>query len=450
MNKKNTRILLVEDDASLAEIAVYQLETAGYSVDHFSSGELAWENFEQKEADLVLTDLVLEGSLNGDILLKKVKSRNPEVPVILMTANGTIDSAVDCVRSGAWHYLTKPFHWDDMLGQIQNALSFCLMKSENVRLKKLVGSYEGFENIVGDSSAMIEVKKQMHRLLGSDAPVLIQGESGTGKEMVARSLHLNSTRKGQPFIAVNCGAIVKELAESELFGHVKGAFTGAEKDKKGYFMDADGGTIFLDEISELPMNLQVKFLRVLQESEVTPVGQSKPNMVNVRVVAACNVDLNEAVRVGDFREDLFYRISVLPLSLPSLRDRLEDIEKLSHLFLEKSGKDRSFSAEFLKRLKTYDWPGNIRELENFMTRLSVLYPETEVLDLAHIPIDSLEVKSMQPVPFQIPDEGIDLDLHVRKLIESALGKCNGNQTKAAKLLKITRSTLIYRMQKFGL
>lgn len=451
MTNKPTKILIVEDDASLADVAEHQLKTAGYQVDVFSSGEKAWESFDDISPDLVLTDLILKGNLNGDHLLKKIKSRSSDLPVILMTANGTIDSAVECVRSGAWNYLTKPFHWDDMLDQIQKALTFRSIKIENIHLKNLTGSYNNFNNIISQSAVMADIKKQCSKFSESNAPVLIQGESGTGKELLARSLHLCGPRKNHPFIAVNCGAIVKELAESELFGHVKGAFTGATHHKKGFFMEADEGTIFLDEISELPLHLQVKLLRVLQESEVTPVGQSKPLPINVRVVAATNVDLSEAVKNGDFREDLYYRVTVLPLSLPPLRKRPEDIESLCNHFLQKSGRVKaSFSKELFIKLKSYKWPGNIRELENFITRLLVLNPDIEKYDISHTPENFLQIQSTQPVPYSIPEEGLDLNWHMKKLIESALIKCDGNQTKAAKMLNITRSALIYRMQKLGI
>jgi len=445
------KVFIVEDDASLLEIAIHQLEAANYIVHPFTSAEEAWKSFDKVTPDLVLTDLVLEGGINGDQLLKKIKGYNTNIPVILMTANGSIDSAVDCVKSGAWNYLTKPFHWDDMLSQIKKALDYRSIKDENIKLKKLVGEYSGFESIVGNSPIMSNIKNQLISVSHADAPVLIQGESGTGKELVAKSIHLNSPRKDKPFIAVNCGAIVEELAESELFGHVKGAFTGAFQQKNGFFMEAQGGSLFLDEIGELPLNLQVKLLRVLQESEITPVGQSKSFPIDVRIISATNVDIHEAVRCGDFREDLFYRIAVLPISLPPLRDRLEDIETLSLMFLDKIGRSNcSFSQDFLAKMKLYAWQGNIRELENFITRLSVMNTDIECFQEKHFPESNFNIKPKQPISYEIPDEGLDLDIHMKKLIESALGKCAGNQTKASSLLGVTRSALIYRMQKFNI
>jgi len=449
MNSKE-KILLIEDDISLLEIAEHQLKTAGYDVQSFVSGNEALHSYKKSTPDLILTDLILEGGINGDELLKKVKQTNSQIPIIIMTANGTIDSAVDCVKSGAWNYLTKPFHWSDMLSQIKKALEFKSLKDENIKLKKLVNEFSGFECIVGNSNVINDIKKQLINISNNNAPVVVQGESGTGKELIAKSIHLNSSRKKKPFIAVNCGAIVKELAESELFGHVKGAFTGASENKKGYFLESDGGTLFLDEISELPLGLQVKLLRVLQESEVTPVGQSKPKPIDVRIITATNVDLQEAIRNGDFREDLFYRISVLPISLPPLRERLEDIESLSMLFMKKQNKDGvSFSKSFIEKMMHYDWKGNIRELENFITRLSILNPNTKVFEEKHFPEQVLNLKYNQQISYEIPNSGFDLDMHMRKMIESAMRKCNGNQTKASEILGITRSALIYRIQKFN-
>jgi DNA-binding NtrC family response regulator len=445
------KILLVEDDASLLDIACHQLRTAGHDVFPFTSADQAWASIKEVTYDLILTDLVLEGSINGDELLKKVLATGHEIPVILMTANGTIESGVRCVKMGAWDYLTKPFHWDDMLGQISKALQFHDLHKENHRLKQLVGSLDDFQCIIGHSSSITRVKKQLPRLAQSDAPVLIQGESGTGKEMVARSLHMNSSRKSAPFIAVNCGAIVRELAESELFGHAKGSFTGAHQDKPGYFVAAEGGTLFLDEISELPLDLQVKLLRVLQEGEVTPVGQAKATLVNVRLITATHVDLQEAIQNGDFREDLYYRVSVLPIRLPPLRERSGDLPELSRVLLMKCGaQDVHLSKSLLAELDAYHWPGNIRELENLMMRLHVMNPDVQILEPEHMP-EPLERKSAnQSLPFEVPDHGFDLEFHMKQLIQSALFKADGHQTNAAKLLKISRSALIYRMQKYGL
>lgn len=443
------KITLVEDDETLSEIAKHHLEEEGYEVASYSSGEEAFENLKKDRPHLVLTDLILEGSMNGDDLLLKIRETDQSLPLILMTANGSVESAVSCVRGGAWTYLTKPFHWDEMLGEIKKAIRFNSLETENRKLKMMVGSYSDYGGIIGDSSAMVELKKQLPRIAGTDAPALIRGESGTGKEKVARALHMNSARKNGPFVAVNCGAIVKDLAESELFGHSRGSFTGAHQDKKGYFREANSGTLFLDEIGELPLELQVKLLRVLQEKEVTPVGESKSVPTDVRLIAATNVDLEEAIRDGEFREDLYYRISVLPVALPPLRERHGDLPVLIRYFLDHLDYQGAGMAEdFWEEIALQTWPGNIRELENFITRLSVLIPSDTQWSADHVKSLGLQKRRTESVPFEIPDEGLHLDSLMRKLVQSALKKADGNQSKAAKLLGISRSALIYRMQKF--
>ena len=441
-------IFIIEDDLSLLEIAKHQIVNAGYQVTTFTSADDALKKIQKNTPKLILSDLYLNNSMNGDTFLKELKKLGYNIPFILMTANGSIDSAVECVRAGAWNYLTKPFRWEDMLSQINKSIEYFDIQNENIKLKKLVNSFDNFNAITGTSSPVINLKKQLASISKSDATVLIQGESGTGKELVAKCIHLNSHRKNTNFIAVNCGAIVNDLAESELFGHEKGAFTGAHQKKIGYFENANNGTLFLDEISELPLNLQVKLLRVLQESEVTPVGSTKNIPVNIRIITATNVDLKEAVRCGDFREDLYYRICVLPLLLPNLRQRIDDIESLSiNFFNNLRTSTYTISKELLSKFKSYSWPGNIRELENTITRLHILNPQVDAFTLEHLPTGSLDILEEQDIPYEIPDSGIDLEDHMNKLIQSALIKCNRNQSKASKLLGITRSALIYRMQK---
>lgn len=443
------KITLVEDDETLLEIAKHHLKEAGYKVESYISGEEALDNLKNDRPDLILTDLILDGNMNGDELLFKIRETNQALPLILMTANGSVESAVACLRAGAWTYLTKPFHWDEMLVEIKKALRLNALEEENRKLKIMVGSYNDYDGIIGDSSAMVELKKQLPRIAGSDAPTLIRGESGTGKEKVARALHMNSDRKNGPFVAVNCGAIVKELAESELFGHSKGAFTGAHQDKKGYFREAQGGTLFLDEIGELPLNLQVKLLRVLQEKEVTPVGESKSTPIDVRFISATNVDLEEGIRSGDFREDLYYRISVLPIELPPLRERHGDIPVLIQYFLSQLDYHGvGMSEDFWEEIGLHTWPGNIRELENLVKRSSVMIPPDTRWTGGHAKEFISQRKAIACIPYEIPDEGLHLDSLMRKLVQSALHKTSGNQSKAAKMLGISRSALIYRMQKF--
>ncbi len=448
---KINHLFLVEDDPSLLEIAQYQLTAAGYQVTSFSKAEDALAAFKSCPPDLILSDLILAGKMNGDDLLRQIITEDKNLPFILMTANGSIESAVECVKAGAWDYLTKPFHWSDMLAHIEKALKYHQIHLDNQRLKRLVGSLEDFSAIIGTSRAMTDLKKQLPRLAESQAPVLIQGESGTGKELVARCLHLNSSRKEKVFLAVNCGAIVHGLAESELFGHTRGAFTGAHQNKKGYFEEADGGTLFLDEIAELSLDLQVKLLRALQEKEITPVGQTEPIPVNIRLIAATHVDLQNAVEQGDFREDLFYRISVLPLVCPALRERHGDMKELCEFLLHKMERTGcQLDDSLMQNLQTHDWPGNIRELENFLIRLTVLNPEVKVFTNQHIPAGTFNHQHNRSLPLEIPETGFDLELHMRRLVESALHKCDGNQSRAARMLGISRSALIYRMQKFAI
>jgi two-component system NtrC family response regulator len=445
------KIYIVEDDLSLLEIAEHQLESEGYEVIKFSSADLAWDNIYTDKPDLILSDLILENSMNGDAFLKKVHDSKLGIPVIILTANATVESAVDCMQNGAWNYLLKPFRWAEVFLHINKALSFKAIKKENKNLSSAIESYKNYSNILGSSKEITDVKKQLSRISHSDAPVLIQGESGTGKELVARCIHATSERSNNIFLAVNCGAIVPSLAESELFGHCRGAFTGAVKDKKGLFQEANGGTIFLDEIGELSLDLQVKVLRVIQEMEVVPVGQSHSVPIDVRIVTATHVDLDQAIKEKEFREDLFYRISVLPLSLPPLRKRGEDIQELLVYFLNKNGVIfPSFSEKFLETIKWYKWPGNIRELENFALRLVVLNPNVDKFEDKHLTDFKLKSEIKEIDKFILPNDCFNLEDHIKALIVSALDKSGGNQTKAANILGLTRSALIYRMQKFNI
>ena len=445
------KIYIIEDDLSLLEIAEHQLETEGYDVIKFSSADLAWENVFIDKPDLILSDLILDNSINGDEFLKKVYDSKLSIPVIILTANATVESAVKCMKNGAWNYLLKPFRWAEVFLHINKALSYNAIKKENKSLNSTIESYKNYSNIIGSSKEITDVKKQLSRISHSEAPVLIQGESGTGKELVARCIHSTSERADNVFLAVNCGAIAPSLAESELFGHCKGAFTGAEKDKKGLFQEANGGTIFLDEIGELSLDLQVKILRVIQEMEVVPVGQSTSVPIDVRIVTATHVDLELAIKEKEFREDLFYRISVLPLYLPALRNRGDDIQELLVYYLNKNGVTfPSFSEIFLEKIKIYKWPGNIRELENFALRLVVLNPKVDKFEEKHLNDFKFKSEIKNIEKFILPDDCFSLEEHIKTLIVSALHKSGGNQTKAANLLGLTRSALIYRMQKFNI
>lgn len=451
MSKGKVKILVIEDDQSLLGIAEHQLQSEGYITQSVTTGEDGLALFKEFNPDIVVTDLALEGAMNGDEILKRVKAMNEDTPVILMTAYGSVESAVECMKSGALDYISKPFRWDEMLLIIEKAINFVFLKRENKELRSLLHERYDFSSIIGESSAMQNVIKQLPKVTESDAPVLITGESGTGKELVAKAIHLNGPRKEGPFVPINCGAIPKDLAESELFGHVKGAFTGATGNKKGYFVEAEGGTLFLDEIGELSRELQVKLLRALQEKEVTPVGSAKSVPVRVRIISATNVDLPLAIEAKEFREDLYYRISVLPLELPPLRKRKGDVLLLANHFLKKySQSTSSMSAELLEKFTGQRWTGNIRELENLIQRMVILKPDLKEYHSWCLPEDTALESGELSFPIELPDKGLDLDQVVQTLIRSALQKTEGNQTQAAKLLGLSRASLIYRMQKYGL
>jgi len=453
MNK--TQIVVVEDDRSLLDIASYHLELANYKVHLFNSAEDAWLHIQKELPDIVVTDLVLEGAWSGQDLLRHCQSIDKDLPIILMTANGSIDNAVACLHEGAWTYFEKPFRWEDMLAQLAKAVHFRSLHCENKQLRSLLQNYEKYNLLIGRSKGMIRLKEQMHRVSMADAPVLVLGESGTGKELVARSIHLNSLVREGPFVAVNCGAIVSSLAESELFGHCKGAFSGAFQDKEGLFLKASGGTLFLDEVGELSLELQVKLLRVIQEAEVMPVGATKPLPVKFRLICATNVDLHKATLDGTFREDLFYRISVLPLLIPALRDRREDIAELALHFFKQQGIERpSLSDALMVKLERHAWRGNIRELQNIILRMVIFNAGTTDFDVKHWlednkPIKSVDSPHKKDMDFLLKEDFV-LEKHIESLIESALKKYDGNQSKAAKCLGITRSALIYKMQKLNL
>ncbi len=429
----------------------FSLVEAGYAVRAVASGEVALALFEKERYDAVITDITMPG-MSGMEVLRKVRERDGIMPVIVVTAYGTIESAVEAMKQGAFDYITKPFNRDELLMTLEKALRMRKLEHENIELRaEIRGSY-CFEEIIGNSERMKTVLEMAYRVAGSDASVLITGESGTGKELLARGLHYGSPRSNGPFVAVNCAAIPENLIESELFGHVKGAFTGAVKDKQGRFELADGGTLFLDEIGELRLDLQAKILRALQEKTVDRVGGSRPVPADARVVAATNRDIEKAVKDGKFREDIYYRLSVITLHMPPLRERKEDIPLLVGHFLRKFGKnlDISIDPAALTALQTYGWPGNVRELENVIERASVLR-QGNVITLADLPEKlSREQGSVEDIILNLPEEGISLEGLEKSLIVKALEKYKGNQTRAAEYLGITRPTLIYRMEKYGL
>lgn len=448
------RILVVDDDDNLRWVLETQISDAGYSVVTAKDGEEALEAIEREQPSLVLTDLKMP-RLPGMELLARVRKLHPELPVIIFTAFGSIKSAVQAMRAGAWDYLTKPIDSDELLLVIQRALEHSRLVEEVHTLRASLDAKFGFENIIGKSDKLLSALDMAARAARSGATILIRAETGTGKDLLARAIHFNSPRKDQPFVTINCGAIPRDLLESELFGYTRGAFTGAMANKKGKVEMAHEGTLFLDEIGEMPGELQVKLLRLIQQGEVEKVGAATALHVDVRIIAATHRDLKAMIEDGTFREDLYYRLAVIPLELPPLRERADDIpELLRHFFVqarERLGRpELELPDALMPHFQNYRWPGNIRELENVLERLVVL-ARGETITLADLP-ESLRTTpaGADSLRLDLPEQGISLDAVERELILKALQKFNGNQTHAARYLDISRKTLIYRMEKYGL
>ncbi|HYK91336.1 MAG TPA: sigma-54 dependent transcriptional regulator [Acidobacteriota bacterium] len=447
-------ILIVDDDQNFRRVLEYHLKEAGYRVVAAENGGKALELFAGRPCHAVLTDLDMPG-LSGSELLEQIKQRSPDTPVIVITAYGTIESAVEAMKLGAFHYLTKPVNRDELLHTVGNALKLAGLVTENRSLREAVSATFKFEGIVGTSEPMRRLIEQATQLARVETTVLITGESGTGKEILAKAIHFNSPRYSKPFLLINCGAIPETLLESELFGYRKGAFTGATSNKAGKFEAADTGTVFLDEIGELPPSLQAKVLRVVQENEIDVVGESRSRKVDVRIIAATNRDLRQMATDGQFRQDLYYRLNVAPLHLPPLRDRRGDIPLLVRLFAERicnrQGRPPiTLSKEILRKLEAYSWPGNVRELENTIERL-VVFSQHDVADIRDLP---QEIQHPHLIignaVLRIPPEGISLAQLEKELILTALERNQWNQTHAANFLRISRNVLIYRMQKYRL
>jgi two-component system NtrC family response regulator len=378
------KILVIDDDTSLRRVLEYNLQEEGYEVQAASSGEEGLYLFGQSQPNLVITDMKMPG-MDGLMVLKSIKERSPEALVVIITAFGTIDVAVEAMKAGAYDYITKPFNREALKLTIKKALEFSGLAEENRLLKSQLADKVDFRTIIGSSPEMEKVFDVIRKVADTEAAVLITGESGTGKELVARSLHANSSRKNGPFQAINCAAIPRDLLESEMFGHVKGAFTGAVRDKIGKFQLAEGGTLFLDEVGDLPLELQPKLLRALQEREVEPVGGATVQKLDVRVVAATNLDIDQALAAGTFREDLYYRLAVIPLHLPPLRERRKDIPLLIRYFCTKHHSEKiAFDKDALTALVMYSWLGNVRELENTVERLLIMR-SGETITLADLP-----------------------------------------------------------------
>jgi two-component system NtrC family response regulator len=444
------KILLVDDDSSVRRVLQFKLQKQGYEVATASDGAEALTALSKQSYDLLLSDIRMP-KMDGIELLSKVKSTRPDIKVILITAHATVTQAVEAVKLGAFDYITKPFDDDQLFVAIDKALQFEKLESENRKLRGKLKKAESEKQLIGSSKPFRQLKSMIHKIADTDATILISGESGTGKEIVARTIHQESSRAEKDFIAVNCAAIPRELIESELFGHVKGAFTGAVKDKKGKFELADEGTLLLDEISELATDLQAKLLRVLQENVVEPVGSESRRSVDARLIAASNVDLRDHIRTGKFREDLYYRLNVVPLHVPSLRERKEDVPLLAREFVRKhAGKDKlSLDPKLVEALMEHTWPGNVRELENLIARMVILR-RGNTLTVKDLPDDFGKFDPRVDTGTERSTSQVTLEKAERDLIRDALEKTGWNKSKAAKRLDIPRHVLVYRLKKYGI
>ncbi len=449
------KILVIDDDDFGREALTLLLRSTGYDVTSASTGTSALELINREQYQVIVSDLFLPDKSGLDIL-QDVQKVSPVTEVIVVTGYASAQSAVRAMKEGAFDYITKPIDFDELKIVVLKALEKQKLLSENIYLRKqLQGRFE-FSNIIGSSPAMNLVFERMNRIVKTDSTVLVTGESGTGKELVARALHYNGTRSDRPFVAVNCSAIPEMLLESELFGHVRGAFTGAVKDKPGKFEAANHGTIFLDEIGTLPLHLQAKMLRVLQEHEVERVGSNKTVKLNVRVISATNTDLEDMVKQGEFREDLYYRLNVIPLHLPPLRERQQDILYLTAFFLEKQCRlmgrpPCSISKQALEALEQYSWPGNVRELENLIERMVAL-TDASVITLDDVPAKIVGEKSVEGIfDVKLPGGGVDLVATVSRIEQSlilqALESAGGVKAKAAAFLGINRTTLVEKIKR---
>ncbi len=447
------KILIVDDDVAHRTMLKVNLMGAGYEIIEADDGDQVLPALEQEEVDLILMDLKMQ-RMDGMEALKLLRERGRMEPVVVITAFSSVESAVEAMKQGALDYVTKPVDIESLKLTVAKALDFEALREENQELKKRLGEQFDFGNIIGRSPAMQKVFETLSLVAPSDATVLINGESGTGKELIAGALHHNSNRRDGPFIKVNCAALHENLLESELFGHEKGAFTGADSRRQGRFELADHGTLFLDEIGDMSLQTQAKILRVLQEGELERLGGSQTIQVDVRLVAATHKDLNRMVEEGTFRQDLFFRLSVVPIELPPLRDRTEDIPVLADFFLkryaEKNKKDiKGFHPQTLILLGRYSWPGNIRELENTIERAVILCPGEQITPRELPP-------QMLPDDFQ---PGGDADLNrggltlkdmEREAIRATLEQTGGNRSQSAKLLGIARQTLLNKIKEYGL
>ncbi len=449
---KNYSVLVVDDEPGMREFLEIMLTKEGYEVSIASNGEEAIEKIGKESFDLAIVDIQMPG-INGIEVLRNTREKNYNTTIIMITAFASHESAIEAMKLGAYDYITKPFKIDEIKLVIKKSLDKNVLEKENTRLKKELDTKYGFENFIGSSNSIQQIFSLINRVSELNVNVLISGESGTGKELVARAVHYSGSRKDGPFIPVNCGAIPETLIESEFFGHSKGAFTGATRDKKGLFEEANGGTIFLDEIGDLPIHLQVKLLRVLEEKKVRPLGKTESVSIDVRIISATNKNLEQEIMDNKFREDLYYRLNVIKVAMPPLRERKDDIPMLAHHFLHKFAtemdkKITGISNEALEELEKYHYPGNIRELENIIARCVAL-ETNEIIKKDSLPKLNTEGDYIDLTDTLNAKDSIDLVLGdvEKQIIENALKSSRGNKSETAKMLGITLRSLRYRLAK---
>jgi two-component system response regulator PilR (NtrC family) len=451
------RLLIVDDEVSMVDFLALLFQGEGYAVTTARSVEEARRCCERNGFDLVLCDILMPDG-NGLDLLREIKAAEASPPVIMMTAYTSTKSAIEAMKLGAADYVSKPFDVEELKIVAQKALERAELADENVYLRRELEQKYTFNNIIGKSARMQAIFALIDRIARTSSTVLIHGESGTGKELIARAIHFASPRASRRFLSINCGAMPENLLESELFGHERGAFTGAVREKKGLFQEADRGTLFLDEIGEMTPSMQVKLLRALQEKVVRKVGGTQEEPVDARIIAASNLDLEGRIQTGEFREDLYYRINVLPIHLPPLRQRREDIPLLVDFFLQKYCRQmdlppRKISIEAMNVLESYDWPGNVRELENLIERVLALSP-SETITTRDLPVHLLTNRRTHPDLIQLPEEGLDLEAYLEsirtQLMVQALERTQGVQTQAAELLGMSFRSFRYYAKKAGI
>ncbi len=448
---EKAKIIVIDDEESMCKFMQIMLKKEGYEVTSTQSSKDALEKIKNSNFDLVIADLMMP-ELNGLELLSKVKSIDRDLSFIVMTAYASVDTAIEALKKGAFDYIAKPFKVDELKITIKKSLEQKRITRENLDLKKQLKKEFSFDNFIGNSPEILEMKRLAEKVAQTDSTVLIQGESGTGKELVAKAIHYYSRRSDKPFVTISCAALPESLLESELFGHIRGSFTGAIKDKEGLFKTADGGTFFLDEIGVISRAIQVKLLRVLEEKEITPVGSTKPIQVDVRLIAATNADLEQEVKIGNFRADLYYRLNVFPIHILPLRKRKDDSKLLAFYFIKKyckkfRQKEKKITDEALKKLIDYSWPGNARELENTIER-AVLLAKDELIGISDLPekiLDQKMVKITEDKP-HTPD----LETIERAYIFWVLNQTSWQKAKAAQILGIDSSTLYRKIEKYGL